>query len=215
MKRLLTMPAAVLTAALALATAASAQNAVLPLAAPPIGGNAASSTIFDAMLAIARTAVSNPSAARNASFSYTAAIQQYDAGDLTRARASALTAIMQTNAPPQPQPTLYAPPIPVPSYVPMPNVLGANQADAEGYVALARRSLSACGATAPATAMQQFAAAVAALTLQNLAAARKDSLAVVDGCAAANTAYARELQAQPVPTPSTSPVPDNGRRYKQ
>ena len=205
------MPAAALVAALALAAAASAQNAVLPLAAPPVAENLTSSTIFDAMLAIARTAGRNPSAARKAAVSYAAAIQQYDAGDLTGSRASALTAIMQTNAPPQPQPTLYAPPIPVPSYVPMPNVLGANEADAEGYLTLARRSLSACGATPPATATEQYAAAVAALTQQRLAAARSDSLAVVDVCAAANTAHATQIQAQPV----APPIPDNGRRYKQ
>ena len=248
MKRLLTMPAAVLVAALALATAASAQNTVLPLAAPPAAGNATASTIFDAMLAIARAAGSNPSAAQNASFSYAAAIQQYNAGDLARSRSSALTAIMQTNAPPQPQPTLYAPPIPVPLYVPMPNVLGADQADAEGYVALARRSLSVCGApdmAAPPTAAQQYAASVAALGMQKLVDARTDSLAVIDACATANAAYAKQLNAQPAPSmspmamasyvpvpiatlgpdpalqqapaamPSTSPAPDNGRRYKQ
>jgi hypothetical protein len=192
-----------------------------------------------------RAAATNPSAARNASFSYAAAIQQYDAGDLARSRASALAAIMQTNAPPQPQPTLYAPPIPVPTYVRMPNVLGANQADAEAFVGLARRSLSVCGATPPLAATQQYAAAVAALTGQKPAAARTDSLAVIDACAAASAAHAKQLQAQPVPSmtpparatytpaplatlgpdpalqpapahsPSTPPVPDNGRRYKE
>jgi hypothetical protein len=246
--RLLSMPAAVLVVALAAATAASAQVPSLPLPAPPAAGNPTASTIFDAMLAISRAAGSNPAAAQQATFSYNAAIQQYNAGDLARSQSSALTAIMQTNAPPQPQPTLYAPPIPMQSYIPMPNVLGADQADAESYVALARRSLTVCGSpgtTPPAAVQQQYAAAVAALTQQKMAAARTASLVVVDACAAANATYAKQMQAQPVPSqspmalasynpvpiatlgpdpalaqspavmPSTSPTPDNGRRYKQ
>jgi hypothetical protein len=247
MKRLLSMSAAVLATAIALSAGASAQVTSLPLPAPPAAGNAAASTIFDAMLAIARTVGSNPAAAQQATFSYNAAIQQYNAGDLARSRSSALQAIMQTAAVPQPQPTLYAPPIPMSSYVPMPNVLGASQADAEGYVALARSAMSACGApgTKPSDAIQQqYSAAVAALTTQNLGAARTASMAVIDGCATVGAAYAKQLQAQPAPsiapppagayspvpiatlgpdpalqqapaaTPMTSPSPDNGRRNK-
>jgi hypothetical protein len=246
--RLVSMPAAFLVAALAAATAASAQVPSLPLPAPPAAGNQAANSIFDAMLAISRAAGSNPAAAQQATFSYNAAIQQYNAGDLARSRESALTAIMQTNAPPQPQPTLYAPPIPMQSYIPMPNALSANQADGESYVALARRSLSVCGAPGaapPAAAQQQYAIAVADLAQQKLAAARTASLIVIDTCATQNTAYAKQMQAQPAPSvspmalgtyspmpiatlgpdpalaqtpavaPSTSPSPDNGRRYKQ
>jgi hypothetical protein len=246
--RLVSMPAAVLVAALAAATAASAQVPSLPLPAPPAAGNQAASTIFDAMLAISRAAGSNPAAAQQATFSYNAAIQQYNAGDLARSRSSALTAIMQTNAPPQPSPTLYAPSIPVQSYYPMANVLNANHADAESYVALARRALTGCGAPGaapPAAAQKQYENAVAALSQQKLAAAQTASVVVVDTCATASNAYAKQMQALPVPSispmalgtyvpepiatlgpdpalaqapaamPSTSPSPDNGRRYKQ
>lgn len=247
MKRLLSISAAVLAAAVALSAGASAQVVTgLPLAPPPPAGNMAASTIFDAMLAIARTAASNPAAAQQATFSYAAAIQQYNAGDLSRSRMSALQAIMQTNAAPQPQPTLYAPPIPLATYVPMPNVLGANQADAEGYVALARRAMASCGGpgmAAPDAQMQQYSAAVAALTTQKLAAAKTASLAVINACATASSDYAKQLQAMPAPSltplalqtyvpvpvatlgpdpalqqtpaamPSTTPKPDNGRRY--
>ena len=77
------LSAAVLAAALTLANAASAAG---PLPAPPPPGTPTSSNIFDAMLAISRAAVANPSGAQQATFSYNAAIQQYNAHDFTRSQ---------------------------------------------------------------------------------------------------------------------------------
>lgn len=109
MIRFLSAPAAMLLAALAVSTAASAQVTSLPLALPPAGGNAASSTIFDAMLAIARATGSNPTAAQQATFAYAAAIQQYNAGDYARSRMSALQAISATSNDPAARATAMPP----------------------------------------------------------------------------------------------------------
>jgi hypothetical protein len=203
--KLIPMSAAILAAALTLVNTASAAG---PLPAPPPVGGPASSAIFDAMLAIARAAASNPGAAQTATFSYTAAIQQYNARDFERARMSALTAISQTAAVPLPQPSIWAPPIPQPSYYAMPLVRSANQADAESYVALARRAIVLCGApnAAPPAAVQtQYAAAVDDLLAKNYGAARTSSQAVVDQCAAATQAYAAQQAA--LPQPSATPIP--------
>jgi hypothetical protein len=203
--KLIPMSAAVLAAALTLASAASAAG---PLATPPAGGSPASSSIFDAMLAIARAAASNPAAAQNATFSYNAAIQQYNAHDFERSRMSALQAISQTAAVPLPQPTLMAPAIPPPSFYPMPLVQNANQADAEGYVALARRSTLTCGGPdatpAPAVAAQ-YTTALNAILAKQYGTATRSSQVVIDQCAAASQAYAAQQAA--LPQPSATPIP--------
>jgi hypothetical protein len=203
--KLIPMSAAVLAAALTLASAASAAG---PLAAPPPAGGSASSAIFDAMLAISRAAASNPAAAQTATFSYNAAIQQFNARDFDRSRMSALTAISQTAAVPLPQPSIIAPPIPQPSYYAMPLVRSANQADAEGYVSLARRAIMTCGAPnatpAPAVAAQ-YGTAVNAILAKNYGSAKASSQAVVDQCAAASFAYAAQQAA--LPQPSATPIP--------
>jgi hypothetical protein len=203
--KLTPMAAGVLAAALTLASAASAAG---PLPTPPPAGGPASTEIFEAMLAIARAATSNPGAAQNATFSYDAAIQQYNAHDFERARMSALTAISQTAAVPLPQPSIIAPAIPQPSYVPMRLVNNAGQADAEGYVALARRALMTCGApsASPAPATQaQYAAAVNAILAMKYGAAKSGSQAVVDQCGQASQAYAAQQAA--LPQPSATPIP--------
>jgi len=202
--KLISVPAAIL-AALTLAVGASAQVPVLP--APPVAGGPAASAIFDAMLAIARAAASNPAAATQASFSYNAAIQQYQAKDFARSQMSALKAISQTAAVPLPQPSLFAPPIPQPSFYAMPLIASSGQADAEAYVALARRALTVCGApNVPAAAIvQQYAAAANALVAKNDAAAKRSAQYVIDQCAAATQAYAAQQAAKPQP-PST-PIP--------
>lgn len=211
--KLISLSAALLGAALTVSSAASAAG---PLPAPPPAGGPTASTIFDAMLAIARAASSNPAAAQQATFSYTAAIQQYNIGDYDRARMSALTAISQAAAPPLPAPSIAPPPIPQPSYYRMPVVTGADEADAESYVALARRALTACGAAgaaAPSSVSQWYSAAVAALVAKNYGGAKHDSQIVVDQCAAATQAYAAQQaalpqpSATPVPLPNYSPVP--------
>jgi hypothetical protein len=205
--KLIPMAAAVLAGALTLANAASAAPGPLP--APPAANGTTANTIFDAMLSIARAAGSNPAAAQQATFSYDAAIQQYNARDFERARMSALTAISQTAVPPLPAPSIFAPPIPQPSFYTMPLVANANAADAESYVALARRSTTQCGApgAAPAAAIQQqYDAAIAALVARKYAAVRRASVNVVNQCTAATTAYSAQQAALPQPSDTAIPM---------
>jgi hypothetical protein len=214
--KFVSLSAAILAASLTLSTAASAQGPLpAPLPAPPPPGAPVSSTLFDAMLGIARAAQSNPSAAQNATFSYNAAIQQYNIGDFNRARQSALTALSQTMTAPLPQPSLVPPAIPQPTYYQMPLLSDASQADVESYVALARRAMTSCGApnaTAPAAIQQEYASASKALVAKNYRVARASSLNVVDDCAAATRAYAGQQAALPqasnTPMPLASYVPE-------
>src|ERR1700722_1261795 len=163
--KLIPAAAAVLAAALTLVNVASA--APLPTPPPPAGPT--STTIFDAMLAVARAASSNPTAAQSAAFSYQAAIQQYNIGDFDRARQSAIAAMGAAMPAPLPAPSIVPPAIPQQTYYQMPLLVAADQADAEGYLALARRSMMGCGAagTNPPQVMQQYAAASAALDAKN------------------------------------------------
>jgi hypothetical protein len=192
--KFVSMSAVVLAAALMLSTAASADG---PLPNPPPPGGPAASTIFDAMLAIARAAQSNPAAAQTATFSYDAAIQQYNIHDFDRARMSALTAISQAGAVPPPAPSIAPPPIPQPIYYQMPLLATANQPDAESFVALAHRAMLSCGAVGaapPAAVQKEYKTATDALVAKNFGAARASSLNIVDDCAAATQAYVATLQ---------------------
>lgn len=203
--KLVSLSAAVLAASLLLSTAASADG---PLPAPPPPGSPTASTIFDAMLAIARAATTNPAAAQTATFSYTAALAQYNNQDFARAQMSALTAISQAAAVPLPAPSIAPPLIPQPTYYQMPLLSSANQADAESYVALARRAMMSCGApgAAPtAVAQQDYKTASDALFAKNYNVARASSQNVVNDCATATQAYNAQLAAKP--QPSTSPMP--------
>jgi hypothetical protein len=205
--KFLSVPAAVLAASLTLASAASADG---PLPAPPPPGGPTASTIFDAMLAIARAAQTNPAAAQTATFSYNAAIQQYNAHDFERARMSALTAIGQTMTAPLPAPSIVAAPIPQPVYYQMPLLSSPVQADAESFVGLARRALTKCGAPGadpPAAVAQEYKNASAALLAKNYAVARASSINVVDDCAKATQAYAAQQAAKPQPSATPIPLP--------
>lgn len=208
--KLISLPAAVLAAALTLAGTASAAG---PLPAPPPPGGPSASTIFDAMLAIARAATTNPAAAQAATFSYNAAIQQYNIHDYARARMSALTAISQAGAPVSPAspvlPVIGAPPRAFPTFYPTPSVSGADEADAENYVALARRSLTQCGTPGqtPAALQQQYQTAVNALVAKKYAAAEGASRSIVEQCAAAAQALAASSAGVPLPT--STPLPLN------
>jgi hypothetical protein len=210
--KLASVSAAVLAASLLLSTAASAQ---VPLPAPPPPGNPISSTLFDAMLSIARAAQTNPVGAQSAGLSYNAAIQQFNNGDFARAQASAVTALSQAAAVPLPAPSLVPAPIPQQSYYQMPLLSDSNQADAESYVALARRAMLSCGATGaapPAAVMQEYKAAGAALVAKNYRAARANTVNVVNDCAAATQAYAAQQAAKPqapaTPMPLASYAPE-------
>ena len=201
--KLIPAAAAVLAAALTLVNVAGAQT----LPTPPPPGGVASTTIFDAMIAVARAARSNPSAEQNAAFQYQAAIQQYNAGDYDRARMSAIAAMGAAMPAPLPAPSIVAPAIPQQAYYQMPLLVGPNQADAESYLALARRSMLVCGSagTNPPQVMQQYAAAAAALDAKNYGAAKSNSQAVVDYCASANQALAAQAAAAPQPSATLIP----------
>lgn len=165
---------------------APAQTSTFPLASPPVATNAASSAIFDAMLAISRATLTNPAAAQAASFPYAAAIQSYRNGDLLTAQQNALRATAQAAPLPLPQPSAWnAPSLTMPRAVPLPTIMNPAQADAEAFLALSRRSLGTCGA--PAAQQTQLEAHYDAAVRENLAhnyqAVRRDAQAIIDGCA--------------------------------
>jgi hypothetical protein len=183
MKALLS--AALLAAVLSVTQVASAAGSVpLPLPAPPPPGAPASSTLRDALIAIERAAATNPAAAQNAAFSYNAAIEQYNAHQYGRARASALTAISQSLAPAPPAPAarapFVAPAFPGPRYYIIPDELPATSANAQRYVALAHRAMASCVALKAATA--EYRGALFALSAKQYRVAMVDSRNIVDDC---------------------------------
>lgn len=175
--------AAALAIALCCAAPAGAQ-VLVPLAAPPVATNAASSAIFDAMLAIARAAVANPAAAQAASFPYAAAIQRYAAGDRSAAQRAALEAIAAA-APatvPLASPALAAPVVALP--VPRPvRPTSAAALDTEAFLALAAHALGACLAADRARWAERFADATSAAATGHFALAQSAARDVVSGCA--------------------------------
>jgi hypothetical protein len=186
--RLVSLLAPVALTAL-LGTPAIAQTSTLPLAAPPVGPNAAASAIFDAMLAISRATLVNPAAAQAASFNYAAAIQRYNAGDLLNARQQALQAISVTAPLPPPQPAAWLAPSPAAGrIVPMPMILNPAQADAEAFLAVSRRALATCavtGGTERAQIQQRYETAVREYGEQRYAGVRQDARSIIDACASA------------------------------
>jgi hypothetical protein len=183
------LSAAIAAACLALAAPVSAQGPVLPLAAPPAASSPTASSIFDAMIAISRASTSNPRAAQTASFSYAAAIQEYNAGDFDRARASAVQAIGQTDAPfvPQPQGPTGGPAVPAPT-VQMPPNTSVRQSDMEVQLALARHALMNCGDPDGAAYLAEnvvYGRVVTAELANNPRLVRSDVQSIVDACAPA------------------------------
>jgi hypothetical protein len=187
------VPVATLVAAFAPGGTASAAGVpTLPLAAPPIAANPASSQIFDAFVAIGRAAVTNPGGAQAASFPYAAALQQYNAGDYERAQQSAIEAIGKTAAPTYPQPNNTAPNNTAPNVSPppvvrMPDVGTVQFAESEERVAVARRALESCGPTTSQqfiTASASYQAAADDAVAHHWAAVVRETQAVVDTCAA-------------------------------
>ena len=182
------MSVAIMAVALSVMHAASAAGSVpLPLPAPPPPGTPVSSTLFDAMIAIERAEASNPAAAQNAAFSYNIAIQQYNAHEYERARASALTAISQSGAPAAPiAPVAHAPMVahafPGPRYYIIPDELPATPANAQRYVVLAHRAMASCAALK--TAAAEYRGALSALSAKQYRVAMADSRNIVDDCTA-------------------------------
>jgi hypothetical protein len=155
------------------------------LPAPPPPGAPAASTIRDAMMAIERAATNNPSAAQTAAFSYSAAMQQYDAHEYERARASAVTAIGQAGAPAAPgsaaAPTqISLPSFPGPRSYVIPDELPATASNAQSYVALARRAMERCLDVKAADA--EYRGARSALDAKQYRIAMADARNIVDDC---------------------------------
>ena len=196
--------AALLAAALTLAVTASP---ALPIPAPPVGSGVAASAVFDAYLAIARSAAGNPAAARQAMPDYEAAVTHFNAGDFAGAQTSALNVIKETAAAPLPQPSLYPLLIPQQAFYPIANPTGIDQAYATGNVAVAHQAMKQCeapGASPPPAVMQQFASAANALVALDYNAANTVSAALITACGSATLAYAAQLAA--LPQPSSTPI---------
>jgi hypothetical protein len=182
------MSAALMAAALSVAHAASAAGSVpLSLPAPPPPGTPVSSTLRDALIAIEQAAATNPAAAQNAAFTYNAAIQEYNAREYERARASALTAISQSAAPAAPVVSVAHAPIvahafPGPRYYIIPDELPATAVNARRYVALAHRAMASCPTLKAAAA--EYRGALSALSTKQYRVAMADSRNIVDDCTA-------------------------------
>jgi hypothetical protein len=191
-----------LVAALALATTTAAfAQATTPIGKPPPPGRPTANLVLDAMMATARAAATNPSAAQAASLNTSAAIERYNMGDLNGARAAAIQALIEAN---RVQPGTMIPvlrsTIPQTSALqtqPFPLAGGTVGAiDAQAFVAQARGAVAACAS--------RNSANTAAAT-QHLANAQRDAQsgkyldvttearAAVDLCAAAQ----RAINAQP------------------
>lgn len=181
-------PIAPIGLAALLSASALAQTATLPLAAPPVAPNAAAGAIFDAMLAISRAVLTNPAAAQAASFNYAAAIQRYNSGDLSAAQREALQAISASAQ--APFPLASSAPLPLAgSYRPatLPGIVNPAQADAEAFLAIARRALATCALTGPAQRaplQQRYETAVREYVEQRYTDVRTDARAIIDACAA-------------------------------
>lgn len=206
--KLVPAAAAVMAAALTLASAARAAG---PLPAPPVGttgaGGSASSTIYDALIAIVRAQADRSGGVGSATSDYEQAIQQYDAGQYVQARQTALNAIGALVPAPLPAPSLYPLYIPQPAYHRLPTVVNADEADAESIVALARGQLSQCGSgTPPPTVQQQYTAAVANFAATNYLTARGQAEVLINYCAAAMQQVAQQIAAQPQPSPTPIPM---------
>jgi hypothetical protein len=136
------------------------------------------------MIAIERAAATNPAAAQNAAFSYKAAIQQFNAHEYERARASALMAISQSAAPaalaPAAPAPIIAPAFPGPRYYVIPDEVPATPANAQRYVGLAHRAMASC--VAPKAAAAEYRGALSALSAKQYRVAMATSRNIVDDC---------------------------------
>jgi hypothetical protein len=145
MKRLL------LTATLIAATTTAAFAQAVPLVpagTPPAPGRPTANLVLDEMLAAARAASVNPSAASSAQLQSNAAIQRYNMGDMNGARSAAIQALIEANRLPQASIPVLQSTIPQTSALqtnPFP-IAGASVAmlDANAFVAQARGAVAAC-----------------------------------------------------------------------
>ncbi len=175
---------------LAVTSAAFAQ-ATVPIGTPPAPGRPTANLVLDAMMATARAAAINPSAAAAASLNTSAAVQRYNMGDLPGARAAAIQAMIEASrTPPTANPVLRST-IPQTSYLqtqPFPIAGGSVAAiDAHAFIAQARGAVAACAShnsANTAAATQQLAAAQRDEQAGRYVAVVTDARAAVDLCAA-------------------------------
>ncbi len=186
---------ATLVLALAGALGAGAAAQVTgPLPKPPPPGNQTSNLIFDAMMATARAAATNPQAAQSATFSYTQAVNSYNAGEISRARTAAIQALIDANKQPPSQITTVRPYAPTSALQTNPFPLAGGtvaQVDADAFVAQARGAVGACAQARSANtriAQQRLAAAEREDKAGRYQDVRVDAKAAVDLCAAARAA---------------------------
>jgi hypothetical protein len=172
---------------------ASAPVPILLPQAPPITSSTGS-TLYSAMLAIARAQQINPQAAQTASFQYVQAVQQFRSGNAAAANISALQALStaaQAQVQSSPPGPLATPPL-VPAPAQVPGLAGglyggdAPVIDADSFLALARGTIDDCAARRDrrlAAAQQHYAQAQQDFARGNWQATRVDAKAAIDACA--------------------------------
>jgi hypothetical protein len=171
------MKAIILAIILTLATSTSALAQTVPPGtplnmAPQPGSSQTANLLFEAMMAVAHSAATNPAASQAASMSYQQALQSFNTGNVQGANQQAISALNQANAAQPTQIPVLKSTIPQTSMVqtsPFPIAAGtAAQVDADAFVAQARGAVQACTA---AKSPNTGAAA------SNLAAAQSDAAA--------------------------------------
>ncbi|HEX3551329.1 MAG TPA: hypothetical protein VHT53_13175 [Candidatus Elarobacter sp.] len=178
-------------AALGLALVAPAGAQTVPIGTPPAPGRPTANLVLDAMLATARAASVNPSAAQAASVNSSAAIQRYNMGDYAGARSAAIQALIEANRLPYTQNPVLQSTIPQTSALqtnPFPLAGGTVAAvDASAFVAQARGAVAACASRNSANtsaAQAQLAAAQRDDKAGKYNNVRAEASAAVNLCAA-------------------------------
>jgi hypothetical protein len=171
------MKAIILALVLILATSTGARAQTVPLGtplnmAPQPGSSQTANLLFEAMMAVAHAAATNPAASQAASMAYQHALQSFNTGDVNNANSQAISALNAANASQPTQIPVLRSTIPQTSLVqtaPFP-IAGGNvaQVDADAFVAQARFAVNKCtAAKSPNTGAAET----------NLAAAQNDAAA--------------------------------------
>jgi len=181
-----------LSLALAAAMSGPALAQTVPIGTPPPPGRPTANLVLDAMMATARAAAANPSAAASAQFNTSVAIQRYNMHDYNGARSAAIQALIDANRLPQTEIPVLRSTIPQTSYLqtqPFPIAGGSVAAlDANAFIAQARGAVAACAQQrSPNTgaATQHLNNAIGDEKAGRYQDVRTEAKAAVDLCAAA------------------------------
>jgi hypothetical protein len=177
-----------IVASLFLSGASAVSAATIPLNAPPISSDPAAETIFDALLAISRASLVDPSRAQHGVAPYNAAVQAYASGNLTGAEQNATAAIVAIDAPAAPPARSNSPVVSPPAPAQYPPLVAVNESESQERLALARRALLSCGsstATPFTTASGIFQTAVQNELAHHPKAVVQETTMIVNDCAAA------------------------------